>query len=526
MERHPVFCLLCNTRQMAIHSHLKVVCMKGSSPEEIKTEAARATASQKAFAKDGRLWDFSELQGYCKDEESCIRLCNRLQSRGFLVTNAPQACQTDQPASRSTTEDVLAFAKKDVGYIHQKIVKGEFVSHTAGTTLRYYCEAILLLEHKLPRMAVMELCVQDWVNRRHIANGVTVELSSTHRPETFTLTKEQEEIFESYFRSIRPLFIHKSGQRNDMGKFFVTESGAPLSNPSSDLKRLKLKYLPLDQEEARAATSPQAGQSTEEQASAMPQSAHKTPLLDWDAFRQQFPVTLTDEPPSKKRISEAGFPVSRKLSHRWRYRQRQERIKYVLTRSTNRKGKAPLKSRIQAVLDKETTWEGNKPTCKEVLAAWVPPKQNTEEEKNKSQARAITEQDWRGLTVKDFGMAKGKGVVAAIPFSKGDIICDYHGETITEAEGKKRQQSGYLFFFKAEGGAGLCIDATAPHCECHPEMQTFGRLLNHSRKNPNVAPRRTLVDFPGGPQEVILFVALKTINIGDQLVWDCGEAHY
>uniref|UniRef100_A0A3Q2WPW0 SET domain-containing protein n=1 Tax=Haplochromis burtoni TaxID=8153 RepID=A0A3Q2WPW0_HAPBU len=120
------------------------------------------------------------------------------------------------------------------------------------------------------------------------------------------------------------------------------------------------------------------------------------------------------------------------------------------------------------------------------------------------------------------GLFQLTGVIALMPFHKGDIVCDYHGTYITEAEGKRRPQSGYLFFFRDECDRGMCIDATAFPCACHPDIDTYGRRMNHSRKNPNIKPQKFTMNFPAGPQETILFIALKDIAVGEEVLWDYG----
>ncbi|KAI4795972.1 hypothetical protein KUCAC02_029520 [Chaenocephalus aceratus] len=47
-----------------------------------------------------------------------------------------------------------------------------------------------------------------------------------------------------------------------------------------------------------------------------------------------------------------------------------------------------------------------------------------------------------------------------------DVVCDYHGTLISVAEGHRRGDSIYRFFFKE-----LCIDASS-RCDCHPEVET------------------------------------------------------
>ncbi|XP_026157011.1 uncharacterized protein LOC113127041 isoform X2 [Mastacembelus armatus] len=525
MEHQTVYCLLCNTPQQSIATHLWRVCMKDQSPEEREQEAYRAVTSQKIFATEGRLWDFTELLQYCADITACINLSHRLQSRGFIVINTPPDCPAVQPTPRFQKADVLILAHKDVLYIQQKIVSGKDVPRTAATTFRQYCEAVLLLDHKLSGLDVTGLSVDDWIARQPVAEGVSIQLSSTARQQTFTLNKQEEGLFECYFQSIRPISLQHR-QKDDKGKFFLGDAGVPLSNPASDLRRLRAKYFPRSSEEASAAAAPasasdtQRGQPTPGQASASLETEPASSMQDWDMFCGMFPVTLNGGPPSKEQCIQAGFTQYRPYYHRWRDLQLQQRTQYILRQSVSRTSAAPEAARVRRTLAKETTWTTNRPSVTDVVNAWIPERNKIEEDADL--ISAITDQKWKGLAVKDFGTEKGKGVIALMPFTKGDVICDYHGVLMSEAEGKQRQQSGYLFFFKGEGGRGMCIDATAFPCLCHPDKNTYGRRLNHSRKKPNVKPQKYTMNFPDGPRDAILFVALRNIKVGEELMWDYG----
>uniref|UniRef100_A0A3B4H713 SET domain-containing protein n=1 Tax=Pundamilia nyererei TaxID=303518 RepID=A0A3B4H713_9CICH len=87
------------------------------------------------------------------------------------------------------------------------------------------------------------------------------------------------------------------------------------------------------------------------------------------------------------------------------------------------------------------------------------------------------------------GLFQLTGVIALMPFCKGDVVCNYHGTYISEAEEKRRPQLGYLFFFRGKCDRGMCINATAFPCE------------------------------------TILFIALKDIAVGEELLWDNGVTH-
>lgn len=120
------------------------------------------------------------------------------------------------------------------------------------------------------------------------------------------------------------------------------------------------------------------------------------------------------------------------------------------------------------------------------------------------------------------------GVIATMPFSKGDVICDYHGKLLSEPEGKKRMEAleegamCYLFFFKGRFGTKLCLDAQTFPCECHPAKDTFGRRMNHSCKAFNVKPVVFRLNLPDGAKDSVLFLATRDIAVNDELCWDYG----
>ncbi len=117
-------------------------------------------------------------------------------------------------------------------------------------------------------------------------------------------------------------------------------------------------------------------------------------------------------------------------------------------------------------------------------------------------------------------------MVATRRFSKGDIVCDYHGKIITAAEGRAmiqdiHDEAGFLFFFKA-GQRDLCIDAQTFPCECHPDADTIGRRINHSSKMPNLKPFHCVLKVNGEDKVVVLFKALQDISVDTQLKFDYG----
>jgi len=121
------------------------------------------------------------------------------------------------------------------------------------------------------------------------------------------------------------------------------------------------------------------------------------------------------------------------------------------------------------------------------------------------------------------------GVIDTMPFAKGDVICDYHGKLIDEAEGRKKMakeveegEMCYLFFFRGRHGRKLCLDSQAFPCDCHPGKDTFGRRFNHSGKAFNIKPVVFQLSFPDGPKDTVLFLATRDTAVNEELRWDYG----
>ena len=179
------------------------------------------------------------------------------------------------------------------------------------------------------------------------------------------------------------------------------------------------------------------------------------------------------------------------------------------------------------------------------------------EEEQKLKDRLERPDSEQGLEIADYG-PKGRGIRATKPFKKGDFLVEYAGDLIDDATAKLRDaqydrdpgsfgmfffgpfvkrcyslaltfqkscyslaltfkkkryslarlqvclffflQGSYVYYFK-DNGQRWCIDATE-------DTGRFGRLVNHSRRNPNCQTRVCRV---GGQPRLILF-AKKDID--------------
>ncbi|CAJ0600742.1 unnamed protein product, partial [Cylicocyclus nassatus] len=282
---------------------------------------------------------------------------------------------------------------------------------------------------------------------------------------------------EMYFAHIRSWSVKKSSPDvHDGGIFFLSQKGVPVVNLPNDMKRLwELSAAGSEEgDDEQPSCSHAVGQAT-----GQPQAPKR------------------DHSPSSSSSDEDTEEPSG---------------------SRNR----PAEARVYHLLRAEN-WSANCPSAMDVVKSWVPVKDHI---KSPDIIRRIQEQSWKGLCLKDFGPPKNKGVIATMPFSKGEVVCDYHGEYVTQEEGNRRMQqlfdeACYVFFF-AGCGEKVCIDAQHSPCQCHPHQDTFGRRMNHSRRSPNVKPHVFKLPLTEGTRWHPIFLALTDIQVNEELLWDYG----
>ncbi|XP_036354824.1 N-lysine methyltransferase KMT5A-like [Octopus sinensis] len=137
----------------------------------------------------------------------------------------------------------------------------------------------------------------------------------------------------------------------------------------------------------------------------------------------------------------------------------------------------------------------------------------------------ILEQREEDLSIKSFPI-KGRGVVADRDFPSGQFVVEYIGELINASIAKKREKiyeqdnkDCYLFYFEYNNRHYwyniylICsIDSTE-------ESGRIGRLVNHSRINPNCKSRLMVV---GGVPRITLWTC-KDVHKGEEFVFDYGD---
>lgn len=110
--------------------------------------------------------------------------------------------------------------------------------------------------------------------------------------------------------------------------------------------------------------------------------------------------------------------------------------------------------------------------------------------------------------------SKGRGIAAKRAFPMHSFICEYVGTRISTAEAIKASENSESTYrlYVTKGRKKLVIDAAE-------ETGRYGRLINHSHIAPNA--KTVCVEIDGQLRAAI--VAVKDINIGEEILYDYGE---
>ena len=125
---------------------------------------------------------------------------------------------------------------------------------------------------------------------------------------------------------------------------------------------------------------------------------------------------------------------------------------------------------------------------------------------------------------------KGEGVFVKNPINQGDIICEYLGHLISQADStalrtgrwpppveQVTERGNFSMFFKTLDGKRWCLDAV--------DSDGPGRKINHSIEKQNVKP---VVLKQSGCKPQVFFKALRDLRPGEELLYEyrdyCSEA--
>ncbi|KAF7456206.1 histone lysine methyltransferase SET8 [Cryptosporidium felis] len=129
--------------------------------------------------------------------------------------------------------------------------------------------------------------------------------------------------------------------------------------------------------------------------------------------------------------------------------------------------------------------------------------------------------NFRSCTLVKKDPIKGRCVIAGSDIRKDDFVLEYKGVLISRPEEARRleelyaknNRGCYMYYFKYND-RNYCIDATDENSDFGP-----GRLINHSRKNPNISTKVLMV----GSTPRLFFVSKQNITHGEELLFDYGD---
>ncbi|XP_064815951.1 uncharacterized protein LOC135532300 isoform X2 [Oncorhynchus masou masou] len=412
--------------------------------------------------------------------------------------------------------------------------------------------------------------------------GVKKHKTATQQVATILLDEEEDAWLDVYYRHVRPAFLKNSDDMQEDERFFISTTGKPIYNPSNDLQRFHAKYnLPnitsqvagqvletntkasfTDQEKSlvadylahKTATAEKhycwkttvnacmgmkliskVAMSIESDETAGPSCASRSrkgalsssKKLDeaqtWKLFYEHFPVTIDGQSIKTKDRRLIAGTHERYCYDKWRSQQEKMRRDNVIAHFPRRE---PTASQVERYIERQN-WEKNKVKVKNVLYYWQPSINTDAPKYNQAIMTLVKSQKWKGLDIAS-DPDKGKKVMTTRPFAKGEVVCDFHGLPLSGKQGKElleateNDEMGFLYFYKDSSGKTYCIDAKTVPCPCHPEMDTIGRRINHSRKSSNIKSQLQQLEEDGKVWNIILFIALRDIQEQQELLFDYG----
>ncbi|XP_071219442.1 uncharacterized protein [Salvelinus alpinus] len=413
--------------------------------------------------------------------------------------------------------------------------------------------------------------------------GVKKHETATQQVATILLDEEEHAWFDVYYRHVRPAFLKNSDDMQEDERFFISTTGKPIYNPSNDLQRFHAKYnLPnITSQVARKVfeTNTKASFTDQEMSLVADYLAHTTATtkkhyclkttvnacmemkliskvamsIESDSetagpspsrtgrkgalssskqldeaqtlklFYEHFPVTIDGQSIKTKDRRLIAGTYERYCYDKWRSQQEKMRRDYVIAHLPRRQ---PTASQVEKYIERQNR-EKNKVKVENVLCYWQPSINTDTPKDNKAIKKLVKYQKWKGLYIAT-DTDKGKKVMTTRPFAKGEVVCDYHGLPLSGKQGKEllaatgNDEMGFLYFYKESSGKTYCIDAKTVPCPCHPEMDTIGRRINHSRKRSNIKGQLQQLEEDGKVWNIILFIALRDIQVQQELLFDYG----
>ncbi|OCT60497.1 hypothetical protein XELAEV_18046524mg [Xenopus laevis] len=175
------------------------------------------------------------LKSITEVQKSICRGASKENSVGRRCTN-PRECQ-----------EVLKLANHYFAEIIDRANTRTELQERDMTSVLFYLEALLILQHLQRPSVIQHMTVQQWLERKRYqsrskdsarAAVIKVKDGAQH---VVVLNEVEEMWFDTYFRFIRPTFI-KRITNGDKGYFFVSSKGSKIQNPTTDVHRFQERF--------------------------------------------------------------------------------------------------------------------------------------------------------------------------------------------------------------------------------------------------------------------------------------------
>ena len=437
--------------------------------------------------------------------------------------------------------------------------------------------SMLVIKYLLRPRLVTRITVDDVLNSKYLETHSTLLIKDGECICTLALHKNDRELFMGYIAHLRThlcgtphtrdLFINSKGSPveslvKELGRFF-RHVDIPVSTESLNELRLSLitvlvqsnsndngmlRYLNHIKSPTHVKLTEEGMETIERvmadihqclRLASSPSHAKdmnnavdqltKFRSSQWQGLISKYPIKRDGKPPTKKDVVQfldfQPRKSAKQLIDLWLYKQLVMRVEFIVHILQKRQNKQPITTEdIQKEVHCQN-WSLSAKMLRLIRSGLqhIKPQMkrtkftNADSHSKQSVIRNLESQHWPGLLTVSNLPGRGRGVLATDLFTKGDVVCDYHGTLLSGNEGRHlytRQPPdamGYMMFFKHSGKC-YCIDATR-------EDGTYGRLINHSRLHPNILG----VPANYGGNVRVMFVCMRDIHPGEELLYDYGK---
>ncbi|CAJ0922968.1 unnamed protein product [Ranitomeya imitator] len=400
------------------------------------------------------------------------------------------------PPTMADCRKVLTVAKRHVADIFTRAQFSKKLSDKEKTLACYYLQAVLIYKHLRNPSEAKNLMVKEWIEREQLdADGQDEDeqnfrtyfekIRPTNQPKGINMAREffvsskgqrimnpckdMERLQKKYQLPIiswkMAIKVYKNWAEESLSQVerdkanayvhFVTRPDIVDTSPlaagmlivamlkgnkqartskCTSPKRRRIsreedREGQINEEETEGAGSSDAEQIDEEETV---QQTHIAPKeFYFNRLIKKSPVGVDNRPPSRSTCSRYTERFAKYCQDKWRREQYNLRVSNAIDFFRHFPKEEDLKRYL-----KKQQWTSNLPGLEDVQRGWKPKPKRGDLEHLVNLRELVKSQKWRGLIITN-GQSKGERLHTTRAFTKGDIICDFHGVVIEGDEAEK-----------------------------------------------------------------------------------------